>query len=180
MGRAKRFLLLRRVNFSSVEEGLLLLAAIAIFFIMLLTVSDVTGRYVFIRPVPGTAEISELVLVIIIFLGLSGTHRVGGHIGMEAVTELLKRKKRLPLYHAFESFNAFLSLILWAIIAYYFFQATLVSQAMDEISCGPLYISIWPFKLCIAIGSTFICVRLVIQLVQLVKSMLEHRLEAEA
>jgi len=120
MGKVKRFLSLRRVGFSGVEEGLLLLAAATIFFLMLLTVTDVTGRYLFIRPVEGAAEISELMLVLIIFLGLSATQRAGGHIAMEAITELLKRK-RLPFHHTLESFTVFLSLIILAIFSYYFF-----------------------------------------------------------
>ena len=52
-------------------EGLLGVAASAILFVMMvLTFVDVVARYVFSRPVRGAFEVTELLLLVLIFAGL--------------------------------------------------------------------------------------------------------------
>ncbi|MEW5423739.1 TRAP transporter small permease [Amorphus sp. 3PC139-8] len=51
--------------------GLLnVIAGILLFTMMLLTVVDVIGRYIFTAPVPGAFEATEVMLVLIVFVGL--------------------------------------------------------------------------------------------------------------
>lgn len=52
----------------------------------LLIVADVIGRYFFNAPITGAVEISELVLLIVIFLAAAYTMSVGGHVAVEVVT----------------------------------------------------------------------------------------------
>ena len=47
-----------------------LLAAVALFSIMLLTVVDVTGRKFFNQSVPGSLELTEVLMVVVIFAAL--------------------------------------------------------------------------------------------------------------
>ena len=46
------------------------LAALTLFFIMLLTCMDVAGRYLFDQPVPGALEVTEFVMGALIFTSL--------------------------------------------------------------------------------------------------------------
>ena len=46
------------------------LAALTLFFIMLLTCADVAGRYIFNEPVPGALEVTEFVMGALIFTSL--------------------------------------------------------------------------------------------------------------
>jgi len=162
--KVKCFSLFRRISFLSIEDGLLLLAGMVIVFLMLLTTADVTGRYVFIHPVRGAVEISEVLLCFMVFLSLSATQRTGDHISMDAIVELLRRKKKAGAYHLLESFNLFVPLLIFALGAYLFFKETSVCYALREASWGPLYIKYWPSKLCIAIAFTILCIRFGIQL----------------
>jgi TRAP-type C4-dicarboxylate transport system permease small subunit len=165
----KSFLKLKRMSFSSIEDKLVFLAGIVVLFLMCLTTADVTGRYVFTRPVYGTVEISELLLVFLVWLVAAATQRSGGHIGLDALPELLKRKNSRA-YYWLQSFNALPALILFALSAYVFFKDTVDSYAMSEQSFGPLFIKYWPFKLTIAIGCVFLSVRLAIQLIQTIRN----------
>lgn len=163
--RIRCFFLPKKAGFSGIEDMLVLLAGIVVFILMLLTTADVTGRYVFLHPLKGTLEISEIALVFMVWLSVAGTQRVGGHIGMEAIVELFKRRKSRA-YYWLESFNVLPALLVFALTAYVFFKDTFVSYVMFEATYGPMFIKYWPFKLGIAIGCLALCVRFGIQLAE--------------
>jgi TRAP-type C4-dicarboxylate transport system permease small subunit len=57
-----------------------LLAALALFAIMWLTLFDVSGRKLFSASVPGSLELTELLMVVVIFAGLPLVSLKGEHI----------------------------------------------------------------------------------------------------
>jgi TRAP-type C4-dicarboxylate transport system permease small subunit len=50
---------------------------------MILTVADVFGRYVWNRPVQGTFELTEMFMVLIVFLALGLAQHHGEHISLD-------------------------------------------------------------------------------------------------
>jgi len=56
---------------------------------MLLTVVDVVARYVFNRPVRGAFEVTELMLVVLIFAGLPLVSFTGEHAVMDFIDRVL-------------------------------------------------------------------------------------------
>ena len=71
-------------------DALLGLAASAILLaMMLLTVVDVVARYVFSRPVRGAFEITELMLVVLIFAGLPLVSFSDEHAVMDFIDRVL-------------------------------------------------------------------------------------------
>jgi len=160
---------LRKLAFARVEDWLVLFSAVMILVLMMLTVVDVSGRYLFRHPLQGSVEISELLLLVIIVLAIAGTQRVGGHVGMDILLDKLKRMRR-PLYPALQTFALFVSEAVFVIVLFYCFRAFLASVAMNETSAGPLYVIVWPAKGILCLGLLFMCVRLAIQLSQAVKS----------
>ena len=65
-----------------------LLAALALFAIMLLTLADVTGRKLASASVPGSLEITELLLVVVIFAGLPMVSLKGEHVVFDSLDAL--------------------------------------------------------------------------------------------
>lgn len=55
---------------TSAREGLSTFAAIVLGAVMMVSVVDVIGRYVFNRPLPGSSEITEILMAILIYAGL--------------------------------------------------------------------------------------------------------------
>jgi len=159
----------KKIRLSTIEDVFTIIASASILFIMLISVSNVIGRYLFNFPVPGTVEIATMLLVLIIFLSISGVQRSDGHIGMDTLLELAKRKKP-SCYHALQAFHFFISFLILGFIGYYFFPSALESKKMHEWTEGPLFIPMWPFKLCIVIGCALICVRLILQISRHVKA----------
>ena len=64
---------------------------------MLITVVDVIGRYVFNRPLRGGFEITELMLLVLIFAGLPLVSHADEHVTMDFIDALLNARGRAVL-----------------------------------------------------------------------------------
>jgi TRAP-type C4-dicarboxylate transport system permease small subunit len=62
---------------------------------MTLTFVDVVARYVFNRPLRGAFEVTELLLVVLIFGGLPLVSHAGEHVTMDFIDKLLGRWRDL-------------------------------------------------------------------------------------
>ncbi len=73
-----------------------LLAAAALFAIMVLTLIDVAGRKLISSSVPGSLEMTELLMVVVIFAGLPLVSLSGEHVVFDSLDPLIPpRLKRL-------------------------------------------------------------------------------------
>jgi TRAP-type transport system small permease protein len=75
-------------------------AAILLFGLMALTTADVIGRYFFNWPLRGAFEVTELLLLTLIFAGLPLASRADEHVTLDFVDMLLDRRGRLFLRRA--------------------------------------------------------------------------------
>ena len=96
-------------------EGLLGVAASAILMaMMLLTFTDVVARYVFRRPVRGAFEVTELMLLVLIFAGLPLVSFTDEHAVMDFVDRLLGGRALRGLERLVQAVNAvFMFLLAW-------------------------------------------------------------------
>jgi len=79
---------------------------------MLLTVVDVAGRYVFNRPVRGAFEVTELMLVVLIFAGLPLVSYADEHAVMDFIDRLLGAHGKIRLERAVQGVCAGLMFLL--------------------------------------------------------------------
>lgn len=94
-------------------EALLGVAASAILFaMMLLTTVDVVARYVFNRPLRGAFEVTELLLVVLIFAGLPLVSFAGEHAVMDFVDRVLGRRAQGALERVVQAVSAVLMFLL--------------------------------------------------------------------
>src|SRR5262249_24220173 len=70
-------------------------AAILLFCLMALTTADVVGRYIFNRPIRGAFEITELLLLTLIFAGLPLASRADEHVTLDFIDIVLGNRGRL-------------------------------------------------------------------------------------
>jgi TRAP-type C4-dicarboxylate transport system permease small subunit len=98
-------------------DALLGVAASAILLaMMLLTVVDVVARYVFSRPVRGAFEVTELMLVVLIFAGLPLVSFAEEHAVMDFIDRVTgpRPRARRALRRTVEAFSAaFMFLLAW-------------------------------------------------------------------
>lgn len=69
-------------------------SAAVIVAIMLLTVADVTMRWLFNSPVSGAIELTEMGMVLAVFLGLSYAERRESHISVSVLVDRFPRRAR--------------------------------------------------------------------------------------
>lgn len=132
--------------------GLNIISAIFIFILMLLISADVVGRYAFGKPLQGTFEISESLLVFVVFLGLAHTQYHKGNIRVEMVVGWLPRRLR-PLL---DCLAHTLGLALFALVTWETFRYFLSSWAIREASAGIVHVPLYPARLAVPVGSFFL------------------------
>ena len=98
-------------------ESVLGVAASAILFLMmLLTFVDVVARYVFNRPVRGAFEVTELMLVVLIFAGLPLVSYADEHVTMDFIDRLLGAGARARLQRGVHVVTtAIMALLAWLV-----------------------------------------------------------------
>src|SRR4249920_4144256 len=69
-------------------------AAVLLFYLMALTTADVIGRYVFNWPLRGAFEITELLLLTLIFAGLPLASRADEHVTLDFIDMTLSERGR--------------------------------------------------------------------------------------
>jgi TRAP-type C4-dicarboxylate transport system permease small subunit len=70
-------------------------ASVILFCMMTLTFVDVVARYVFNRPLRGAFEVTELLLLVLIFGGLPLVSHADEHVTMDFIDRLLGRHRSL-------------------------------------------------------------------------------------
>jgi len=98
-------------------DSLLGVAASAILLAMMfLTVVDVVARYVFSRPVRGAFEVTELMLLVLIFAGLPLVSFSDEHAVMDFVDRLLGSRGQRGIARLVQVVNAaFMFLLTWLV-----------------------------------------------------------------
>src|SRR5947209_12070540 len=72
-------------------------AAVLLFGLMALTTADVIGRYLFNSPLRGAFEVTELLLLTLIFAGLPLASRADEHVALDFIDMALTEGGRLLL-----------------------------------------------------------------------------------
>jgi TRAP-type transport system small permease protein len=83
---------------------------------MLLTVVDVVARYVFNRPLAGAFEVTELMLLVLIFAGLPLVSFSDEHAVMDFIDRLFGRRGQDRVQRVVQLLNsAFMFLLMWLV-----------------------------------------------------------------
>jgi TRAP-type C4-dicarboxylate transport system permease small subunit len=123
------------------SDVLKVIGSIALTTMMLLTVVDVIGRF-FKHPVFGSVELVGLLSVIVVATALPYTHKMDGHVGVEILVRLLKKKTQIWI----TIITQFLSLILFGLITWQMFLYAGSIRNTGEVSMDlefPLYYIIY-------------------------------------
>jgi TRAP-type C4-dicarboxylate transport system permease small subunit len=127
-------------------------------FLVFLITLDVTGRYFLSRPITGTLEISEFLMVFVIFLSIASVQRKKGHIRVQLLTRNLPRFAATVL----DVMAHILAIAFFLLIAWQAGVSAMSSLDFREASEGLLQIPIYPAKFAISIGSLVIVGQLLV------------------
>lgn len=140
------------------------LGAFSLFVMMCLTVADVLGRYVFNAPITGTFELTEFMVLILIFSFLAHAQAKKVHVTVDLF--LSRFSKRFRVY--VELFNHTLSLALMVLITWIGALRALELKQVAEASPN-LGIPTYPFAFFLVFGCFVMCIEYIRDLISIVK-----------
>ena len=136
-------------------RGFGLISSAATFLLMLLVVANIIGRYLFNKPLTGTLEFTESLLVLVIFCSVALTQYDGGHIRVNLVTRRLPRRVARGLtVFAMLSGCAFFT---WCAYAAWIFAAQ--AYSFNEREWGEVVFPLWPMKFVVFIGISMLALQ---------------------
>jgi len=135
---------------SHLAGGLLLTA------MMFLVTADVLGRYLLGRPIHGTTELTEFMMVGLLYFTLAHTQADKAHIKVEMLVSRLSPKTQL----FFEVLAYGLGFFLFVLITWQGTLAAMKSWKFGETTFGVILFPLFPAKVLVPIGSALFALRL--------------------
>ncbi|SMF36841.1 TRAP-type mannitol/chloroaromatic compound transport system, small permease component [Tistlia consotensis] len=154
-----RFRLLQAISRFNIALGSV--SGFATGLMMCVIVIDVAGRACFSSPLPLATEISVLLLIIKIFLGMAGAQATDSNFQVTLVIDLLSpRWRRYQRVFSLVVTLAAVAIITWLSIGY-----AITSTRQGESSFGVYPFPIWPERIILAAGLVFLVLQLVTDLI---------------
>lgn len=161
MGTASAITAVSRYE-AALERAMAYLSAATVVAMMLLTTADVVLRYTLNRPIQDSFELSQFMLVGLVFLGIPYLQSIRGHVTVEFITNRLSATTRRfwgIVGHAIGLF-AF-AVVTWR-TAHFAWQA----WETGDFTMGIIQYPLWPAKSVIPLGTGLLCIRLMLDIVQ--------------
>ncbi len=133
---------------SGISSKLANLGSVSLIAMMLITVVDVVGRYIFNAPILGAFEITEYLVLILIFSYLGFTQAVKGHVLVEVLVNRFPEKMKVIV----EIINHLLCFLFLLIITWRGIVKALELMSTRETSPN-LAIPDYPFVFFLVIGA---------------------------
>lgn len=136
-------------------------AAIALVFMAAYIGVGIVGRYVFNHPFPAVWDSITLLIVMVVFLSLAYTQRVGRHIKVTVLVDRLSPNIRNRLSIA----NLIIGFVFFAVVSWQSWILALESLAVREYYPGLLNLPVYPSKLALAVGISLLSIRYLVDAV---------------
>jgi len=128
------------------------IGSVVIAAVMFLTVADVFGRRFLNKPVTGGYEISEMLLVIVIFSTIAYCQLLRGHIAIDLLVSRLRQKTQAVL----NSLVYIIFLVTFGILSWQLYIYAIEVMGKNWVT-GTILLPIYPFAFIAAIGCTLLC-----------------------
>ena len=164
-----------RIGVQKLALILLLLGALGMVISMFMGFADVVGTKFFDWPVPGTLEITESTMVLIVFGALAFTQTQRGHIRVE-----IFYTDRGPRTKAFMDAVTHLAAIAYfGLLAWQGFNEALYSLEIHEATMGSIRFPLFPARLLLVAGCALLLVQLALDLIYDLQQMVSRQTGVE-
>jgi TRAP-type transport system small permease protein len=147
------------------STGLSYLGCISLFAMMCLTTVDVVGRYLFNRPITGAFEITEYLVLILIFAFIGYAQSQKSHVAVDLLWAQLPPRLRKYI----DLGNHFICLAVMVLITWMGALKAIELKSVGEASPN-LQIPAYPFAFFMVLGCLVMCVELIRDILQLIDS----------
>jgi TRAP-type C4-dicarboxylate transport system permease small subunit len=156
------------------NKGLHWVARVVLLLLMFLTVADVVGRYLvgFIPgfgPVPGSFELTEFMLAVVVLTAIGHTQVKGGHISIDLMLSKFPRRVQAII----DTVTNFLGLAMFALVTWQTIKYAQLLYVSHDVS-GVLRLPVYPFLFVAAIGCFMFCLAMLSSVLQSVKKAIKN------
>ncbi|HRD74519.1 MAG TPA: TRAP transporter small permease [Hyphomicrobiaceae bacterium] len=142
-----------------IEKGLALASGFGIFALMMIGVVQILSRKFLNLPIFGYIDMVEIAMAFLVFLGLSYTERLGGHIRMELIVAKLKGRA----LWLFEIIGVTCGLIIVGVLTVFSWQHAMRAYNSGDSSIDAQF-QLWPSKMVVSISLGLLFLRLLVSL----------------
>ena len=130
---------------------------VVLLLLMFLTVGDVVGRYLVglipgLGPIPGSFELTEFMLAVIVLTAIGHTQMKDEHISIELLVERFSRRNQAII----DTITNFLSLAMYVLVTWRMIRYAQLLYESHDVS-GVLRLPVYPFLVVAAIGTFMFC-----------------------
>jgi len=137
------------------------LSGVCVLVMVSTIVIDITGRTFFFKPLEGTLELNEMLMVLIVFLGLAWTQSQRGNVKIEVFASRLSFKSARVVDLAVLT----MSLLFASLITIGGTVEALHSTRIREAVWGIARFPVWPGKIMLAFGCFLLCIQFLIDII---------------
>src|SRR5699024_5782383 len=137
---------------------------------MLLVVVDVSGRYLFNKPIAGNIELTEILMVLTIYSGIAYTQRNEGHVGMDLIFDKLKGK----FYYLNRILLTIISLLINIVVMIFSYEQA-IETFRNKSTSMYLHLPMWILPVIVSVGTLTLCLRLLLECIQSYSALLKIR-----
>jgi TRAP-type mannitol/chloroaromatic compound transport system permease small subunit len=141
--------------------GLVLLGSIGMMLSMLICFADVVGTNFLDYPVPGTLEITESTMVLIVFGALAFTQEKRGHIRVEILHGYMSPR----MQSLADLITHLLALLFFVLLAWYSFGELSYSWEIKEATMGTIRFPLYPARTLLTAGAVLLVLQLVLDVI---------------
>jgi TRAP-type C4-dicarboxylate transport system permease small subunit len=142
------------------------IAMILLLLLMFMTVGDIVGRYMVgiipgFGPIPGTFELTEIMLAVAVLTAIGHTQMRRGHISIDLVISKFPRKVRALI----DCITQFLSLAIFVLVTWQTIKYAHLLYISNDVS-AILRLPLYPFLIVAAIGCFTFCLAMLSTFIQ--------------
>ncbi|MFC2001824.1 TRAP transporter small permease subunit [Chloroflexota bacterium] len=131
-----------------VGRTLAIIGSAVLIFATFLVVADVSGRYLFLHPIPGAVESMAIYLPYITFFSMAYALGLGRHVRVTLLFGRLPPKLRLSA----DSLACVLGIFFLSVLIYYSWRQFWYSAAVNEALTAQIYLPAWVGKFAMPVG----------------------------
>jgi TRAP-type mannitol/chloroaromatic compound transport system permease small subunit len=148
-------------NVQRLAVGMVLLGSVGMMISMLICVADVVGTNFFGWPVPGTLEITESTMVLIVFGALAYTQEKRGHIRVELLHGYMSPRIKSLM----DAITHALAFVFFALLGWQSIGELAYSWEIRESTMGTIRFPLYPARFLLAAGTALLIAQLALDVV---------------
>jgi TRAP-type C4-dicarboxylate transport system permease small subunit len=136
---------------TGIARAISMVSLAAICVMMFLTAADVIGRYLLNKPIGPSKDLTEVLMVIVVFMGISHTQVIGGHVRVDILFSRISKHGQAVL----DTFTMFVSGIVYILISWQLGKraiSVLLNPESYMATTGTMHWPIGPYVLIASVG----------------------------